>query len=151
MHSQTQLKWIQGNRTRRDRVRTVGGAVTQLVGRVVESRGITAMRKVADVLSDLVDDEFRRHCHVAAADSGNLVIGVDNPALVYAMRLRWSIPLRDALARAGRLAPGARVVFEQGATGIGLGRSVPAKKPTSEAPASGRERAGGRPRRRLDR
>lgn len=150
MHSHTQLEWIQENRAKKDRVRTVGDAVEQLVSRVVESRDIAAMRKAAEVLSGLVDNEFRRHCHVAAADNGKLAIHVDNPALVYPMRLRWSIPLRDALSRAGRLAPGARVVFEQGMAGIALSRSTTTETPASTAPVSGWGRYGGWPRRTVD-
>ncbi len=111
------LSWVMRNRTRRNRVREAGALVAGLANGL-EQGEFAASRAAAGALAAVVDDEFRSRCRVAAAERGTLVIHVDEPGLVSAMRLRWSGVLPAMLV--GVKAPGGlrRVVFAWGQSGV---------------------------------
>lgn len=56
-------------------------------------------RKIASILAESVDDEFRSHCLVAAVERGVVLVHVDHPGLVYAMRARWLDRLLQVLGK----------------------------------------------------
>lgn len=118
MHYDPRLKWIQANRRTKDRMQRAAVPIQRLTENMLTGAGIEAARQAALVIAGIVDDEFRVHCRIWSAERGALIVYVDNPALVCAMRLRWSRPLREGLAnvKAGRLAGG--IVFSYGEAGV---------------------------------
>jgi len=128
MSQDGRLKWIQANRTRRDRTRLVGGMIERLVQQAAGS-GAEEVSRVAAIVADLVDDDFRRCCRVVFGEEGVVVINVDHPTLVQLMRQRWLVPLREALV--GRRTPTRihRIVFAYGEVGVMLGGRESADRP----------------------
>jgi hypothetical protein len=110
------LLWAQRNRTRTERARSAGALVTHLADGLVTGE-IASVKAAAAMIAPLVDDEFRRHCRVASADGGSMVVHVDEPGLVGAMRLRWSGPLQAALVGSKSRRGARRVFFEWGRAG----------------------------------
>jgi hypothetical protein len=110
------LLWTQRNRTRTERGRSAGALVTHLADGLVSGE-IASVKAAAARIAPLVDDEFRRHCRVASADGGLMVVHVDEPGLVGAMRLRWSGPLQAALAGSKSRRGMRRVFFDWGRAG----------------------------------
>ncbi len=111
------LSWVQSNRRRAERATPVG----QLVAKMAESMSARGeAEEVAVVMTDLVDDEFRKHCRVAGQRNGPWVVNVDAPALVYPMRLRWSARLREALSQAGGRRLGRELLFAYGSAGVDI-------------------------------
>ena len=110
------LEWVQANRARKDRERTVGPAVNRLV-KQIESVW-TAAQAVASAIGVFVDDEFRDHCRIAVTDGRTLVVNVDSAPLVYPMRLRWLLPLQRALSGAGDGYRIDKIMFEFGTAGV---------------------------------
>jgi hypothetical protein len=93
-----QLKWIQGNRSHSVRTERVDTLLCRYVRECYEPRHEEA-RKIASILADTVDEEFRNHCVVAAVEHGVVLVHVDHPGLVYAMRTRWLDRLLQVLVR----------------------------------------------------
>lgn len=120
MSQDGRLKWIQANNTRRNRTRLVGGMIERLVKQAAGA-GAEEVSRVAAVVADLVDDDFRRCCRLVLGEEGVVVINVDHPALVQPIRQRWLVPLREALL--GRRTPARvrRIVFAYGEVGVMLG------------------------------
>ncbi len=110
------LMWVARNRVRTERVRSAGALVTHLADGLVPGE-IASVKAAAAMVAPLVDDEFRRHCRVASIGGGALVVHVDEPGLVGAMRLRWSGPLQAALAGSKSRRGVRRVFFEWGRAG----------------------------------
>jgi len=104
------LFWVHANRRTVSFVSTIGTSIRSVVeGACAASQRRGEFEKVVD---SVVDDEFRRHCRVVGRRGSGLVIHVDKPALVYAMRLRWSVALRDACRRVNGSARVNGIVFE---------------------------------------
>ncbi len=114
------LEWVQANRARKDRERTVGPAVNRLV-KQIESVW-TAAQAAASAIGVFVDDEFRDHCRIAVMDGRTLVVNVDSAPLVYPMRLQWLLPLQQALLNAGGYRVD-KIVFEFGTAGVRINGS----------------------------
>ncbi len=114
------LKWIQANRTRRDRTRRVGEMIERLVEQAAGT-GAEEASRVAAIVADLVDDDFRQCCRLVFGEEGVVVINVDHPTLVQPMRQRWLVSLREAMV--GRRTPTRirRIVFAYGEVGVMLG------------------------------
>lgn len=112
MNQDTQLEWVQRNRSRKSRVQPLGVWAERVVSQV-DADGLTAARSMAHALSPLVDEQFREHCRVARVGRRRVIIHVDDPALVYQMRMRWVPALRSA-RRIGSL------WFEFGTSGVTL-------------------------------
>jgi len=119
MSQDDRLKWIQANRTRRDRTLRVGDTIERLVDLAAGS-GAEEVSRVAAIVSDLVDDDFRRCCGLVFGEEGVVVINVDHPTLVQPMRLRWLVTLREALVGRRIPTPVRRVVFAYGEGGVVL-------------------------------
>ena len=83
----------------------------------LESR-VRVVDRVAAALATLVDAEFLAHCRVAGLTQGTLTISVDEPGLLWGMRRRWALNIRDGLARLCRPNPVTRIVFVPGCDGI---------------------------------
>ncbi len=122
MHCDPRLKWIQANRRTKDRMQRAFVPIQRLTENMLSGAGVEAARQAALVVADIVDDEFRVHCRLWSAGRGTLIVQVDNPALVCAMRLRWSGPLNEGLStvKTGRLTGG--IVFCYGEAGIRIPR-----------------------------
>jgi len=110
-----QLKWIQRNRGKRDRVREVGTLIQELTQRTEAANDAAG---IATAIAGTVDREFRSHCRIATTHSATLVICVDEVSLVYPMRLRWLPALARGLAeiRVGRRI--SRIIFQFGNAGV---------------------------------
>lgn len=111
------LEWIQRNRTRRQRLRSVGVPVTRLVERLSETEGVP-VQAVAEAVADRVDDVFRAHCRLDVTRGRTLVVYVDRPAMVYSMRLQWHAALRKVLAERGFGSRIRRIEFVYDAPGL---------------------------------
>ena len=127
MSSGRQLAWVTRNRARESRVVSIGSLVNQLTLTIGEADpGFAA--DLAPSIAGLVDDEFRVHCRLAGTNQGTLLVSVDRASLVYPMRQRWLLVLRDAIARSARWPRLKQVRFEYGSVGIRVrpvgGRSV---------------------------
>ena len=94
------LKWVQANRTRRGRTRSVGPLISGLVERGPVASVEEALA-AAGAIAAVMDDEFRAHCRVTVPDKRTLVINVDSAALVYPIRLRWLSRLQEQLSSSG--------------------------------------------------
>ena len=116
-NSRQQLEWVVKNRAKRDRVSRAGIAIEQVVT-TVEQRGLEPALVVAQALTSIVDDEFRRHCRVAGAMGGRVTIQVDAAPLVSAMRMKWLTAVREGLGAADRRWGGGTIAFEFGQLGV---------------------------------
>ncbi len=118
MQSDPRLKWIQANRRKTERVQRASVPIQRLTESMLAGAGVEGAKRVALEAAAIVDDEFRAHCRIWSADRGALIVYVDDPALVWPMRLRWSGPLRERLVsvKAGHLAHG--IVFRYGEAGF---------------------------------
>lgn len=114
------LDWVRRNRARTDRVQTIGAPVRQILSGV-EASGFAASRESVDLLSEIVDDEFRRHCRVAVMGR-RLLVNVDQESLVYPMRMRWHVPLNEVFGRQRRRSGIRDIIFDYGKRGIRLAR-----------------------------
>ena len=115
MDSTRQLRWIQRNRGKRDRVREAGTLIQELTQR---TEAADDAARIATAIAGAVDREFRTHCRIATTHSATLVIRVDEASLVYPMRLRWLSALARGLAeiRVGRRI--SRIIFQFGNAGV---------------------------------
>lgn len=95
--SQAQLARIQENRAQRVRVVSAGVLIKRLAERI-RDRSFGPASEVASIVAELVDDEFRRHCRVAAVRAGRVDFSVDRGNLVWPMRVRWAEKLTAELA-----------------------------------------------------
>ena len=117
MPADSRIGWVQQNRVRKARVRRVGKVVGALA-QALEVPESAVARAAASMVAGLVDQEFVRHCRIAASESGGIVVNVDEVALVCPMRMRWLNALGAALSQGGRQRPVAGVVFQYGKTGV---------------------------------
>ncbi|MEK6797458.1 MAG: hypothetical protein AABZ12_00680 [Planctomycetota bacterium] len=113
------FEWIQKNRTRRDRTKTAGAVVRQVVDELW-ARSLGPLEEIAEAVAPIVDAEFRDCCSLAGFDQGVLRVTVKEPALVSWMSSRWSGRLMDALrvSRTGRRVR--RIIFAAGDGGTAL-------------------------------
>lgn len=111
------LTWVARNRVRADRTRRAGELIGAAVLEAKRPDG-GAMEIVAKALGGRVDEEFRRHCRIAAVRGGLLHIHVDAPSLVSAMRTRWRSVICEALRTTGREVTAREVVFGFGREGV---------------------------------
>lgn len=118
MDSRRSLEWVQSNRARINRAHKVGAPIRQILTEI-EVSGFAASRELADMLSSIVDDEFRQHCRITVAGR-RLRVQVDRESLVYPMRMRWHVPLRDVIAGQRRRSGMKEIVFEFGCRGVRL-------------------------------
>jgi hypothetical protein len=112
--SNAQLGWVQANRSKRVRWCHVSASIERVAQRISAMGDAQATETIAARVAGMVDDAFRAHCRIALPDERTLVISVDRPAMVYAMRAQW-------LNRLGEGLPGRRrIVFEYGNAGTKL-------------------------------
>ncbi|MFQ5415141.1 MAG: hypothetical protein ACE5E6_11855 [Phycisphaerae bacterium] len=115
------LGWLQRNRFRPNRAQRIGSLAAGMLERLEDPRRgrSGAMADIAAALGGLVDETFCRHCRVAGVDRGRVVIHVDRDDLVFPMRVRWLLPLRDGLSRVYRRGDGVwSIRFASGRDGV---------------------------------
>lgn len=113
------MEWVQRNRTPRNRSMPAGAAVADFA-RKLWTQDIGPAEAAADALTDLVDEEFRRHCRVAALAKNVLTIQVHPAAMVEVMRRKWSTRIKRELP--AMLSRGInRVAFQHGSAGAVIG------------------------------
>ena len=118
---ETQLEWIQQNKRRTPRARSVGGLMARLAERLSD-KGRALLRDTATSLTEVVDDDFRNHCRLTLRADGRLTINVDHASLVYAMRAQW-LPLLTRVfvtEKPGRCVRS--ITFSYGLDGIAVGK-----------------------------
>jgi hypothetical protein len=115
MQSITQLGWVQANRSKRNRACHVSAPIERLARRIGALGDAQAAEAMAARVAGVVDDTFRAHCRIALPDERTLLVSVDRPALVYAMRAQWLNQLDEVLSDVRR-----RIVFEYGSAGVRL-------------------------------
>ena len=111
--AERQWKWLQYNHQPNDRTRQVGSLAA---GWLSEKR-IRAARRLSGILEVVgacVDAEFRQCCSLGSLVGGVLTILVDDESRVYALRLRWLLALRSALAQGCRGSHVAEIKFAVG-------------------------------------
>ncbi len=116
------LQWVQANRKRTDRLRTVATLAQDLAERIDDDEELV---RIAGMIADVVDADFRAHCRVARVSRGMVLIHVDEASLVAAVQMRWSGPLIRALGRMSR-----GIAFAYGKAGVAI--------PLIDADAAGR-------------
>ncbi len=110
------LAWIMRNRSSSRRARPLGDVASSLIRRL-ERAPARGPARMAQVLGGIVDDEFRRCCRVVRYERGELVLAVSDVGMIFPLRRRWAMELREALPRVlGGRGP-ARIVFEPGDEG----------------------------------
>lgn len=120
------LEWVQRNRARRERVRPLG-AVLQRVADAMASANPPLDEAVCSAIVGCTDETFHRHCRLRSS-GGALVIEVDPPGLLYAMRVQWLNIIERALAegRARRFVGRVRFIAgDRGESLAGLERDDP--------------------------
>ncbi len=117
MTDDRQLEWVQQNRTRRSRVRTVASAIARLAERV-ESNDVVLSHDVAAALVETVDNDFRQHCRVGQINRGTLTICVQDAGFLYAMRMQWATPILACLRQRSLRQNVSKVVFEASLGGV---------------------------------
>ncbi len=115
MQSNTQLGWIQANRSKRNRACHVSAPIERIAQRIGALGDTQAAEAIAARVAGVVDDAFRAHCRIALPDERTLLVSVDRPALVYVMRAQWLNRLGEVLSDVRR-----RIVFEYGSAGARL-------------------------------
>ena len=118
MAKEGHLVWVQRNAQRTERMRAVGGPVTQILETIVAGAGVTAATVAA--IADVVDEEFRSHCRLSVSGRGDLYVQVDSAPLVSLMQRRWNAVLTEALGQRPGKAKIRRIVFDYGHAGFGL-------------------------------
>ncbi len=115
------LEWASKNGARRrhgaDRTAQAGEAVIALAD-TVQEHWLHPAQVAASALAPLVDERFRRHCRVARAVDGRVVIQVDEPGLVAEMRGRWLGVVRKGMEAVDRRLSTGMIVFEVGRSGV---------------------------------
>ncbi len=121
MQSDARLRWVQKNRKGEERVRRAGAAIQRTIQEAVSDRGVSAAKLVATAIAGVVDSEFRAHCRIYVSEHGALIVHVNEPALVYAMRVQWSEVIRSVLSgiRNNTLTNG--ISFRYGSAGVQVG------------------------------
>ncbi|MFQ5590601.1 MAG: DciA family protein [Phycisphaerae bacterium] len=119
MFSDGRLAWVQRNRVRRgcSRERRLGYLAAS-VARGLHLAGDELAPTAASIIAEVVDEEFKAHCRLASVHNGRIVINVDQPALVYHMRMRWLELLTAAFSADKAARSIVRVVFEYGEGGV---------------------------------
>ena len=120
MQRDLRLEWIQANRSKRNRMCHVAAPIRRIARRIGALGDAQAAEAIAARVAGVVDDAFRTHCRIALPDERTLVVSVDRPALVYAMRAQWLYRLGEALSGVRR-----RIVFEYGSAGARLTKVEP--------------------------
>src|SRR3972149_8638772 len=124
MQRDRRLEWVKTNRAPRDTAPRVGTCITGLVDRALKQDGAERSR-LAAILAGEVDEEFRRHCRLGEVRGEVLIIQVDEPGLVSAMRLGWGSRVLSILRERGPRQGVRRVSFEFGRSGASLDRRPP--------------------------
>ena len=108
------LNWVQRNRMRgwRSRVAVPVGDLAAGFAREAQEVDIELLRAADAVIRDVVDAGLAAHCRVGGLSGGTLVLYVDQPALVFPLRTRWSARLRGAMARIDTLRGVKQLRFE---------------------------------------
>lgn len=110
------LYWVQRNRTRSDRTTALGRVTSMWVARLCDDWA--ALRRPAEIIAAIVDDEFRSLCRLGRDSERNrMVILVRDAHRVYGMRQRWGTAIQTALSRA-RCGSADRLEFRFGEDGI---------------------------------
>lgn len=117
MNDQRKLEWVQRNREKKQQTRKIGDVAVEVVNRIRQD-GFDPMMKVADTLSNCVDDEFRNHCRIAGLQYQTLMIHVDQPARISALQRRWSLEIMNQMRRAFGYGTIHKVDFRYGREGI---------------------------------
>ncbi len=93
----------------------VSAPIERIAPRIGALGDTQAGEAIAVRVAGVVDDAFRAHCRIALPDERTLLVSVDRPALVYAMRAQWLNQLNEVLTGVRR-----RIVFEYGSAGARL-------------------------------
>ena len=121
------LLWVQKNRWRAAQTAQLGSLVQRWMKRACAPERLAPVAHAAELLAGLVDEEFRNHCRIAGMEHGALIVHVDHPGMVYALRGRWRIPILEALGTMRGQAAVQGVVFRFGCDGW---RISPAEGPS---------------------
>lgn len=87
-YDQQRLVWTHRNRLRRDRCRSAGAVVAGFAQALAAPDG-NRLQVIAESLSRVVDDEFRRSCRVGGVSGSTLWIHVIPSASASWIRMRW--------------------------------------------------------------
>ena len=117
MRLDERLRWVQRNRRRTARTVQLGPLVQCLIKQAYVPDRLVPASHVAELLTGVVDEEFRNHCRIVSIEHQTLVLHVDHPGMVYALRARWRIPILKALGHLRGRAAIQRVVFQVGVEG----------------------------------
>ena len=117
---ETQLDWIQKNRRRASRARSVGGLMSRLADDLAD-KAWAGVLETATLLAGFVDAEVRKHCRLTLSTGGRLAINVDHAGLIYSMRAKWIATLTRILVE-GDSGRGVRsITFCYGQDGVSVG------------------------------
>lgn len=116
LETERRLHWVMANRTPRGAIPQIGTIVGGLMVGALQRDG-EQRAKLASILADCVDQEFRRHCRMGDLHNGMLAIEVDEPGLISILRARWSSKIESALRRSGAKTGMRRVLFRFGRSG----------------------------------
>jgi hypothetical protein len=119
MQSNSQLGWIQANRGKRSRACHVSAPIERIARHIGTLGDTQAAEAIAARVAGLVDDAFCAHCRIALPNERTLLVSVDRPTLVYAMRAQWLNRLGELLSDV-RPKCRWRIVFEYGSAGAKL-------------------------------
>ena len=110
------LKWVHSNRSKPDPTGRLGSSMRKFCADLGPRARV--VDRIVAAVGRLVDAEFLCHCRLAGLARGTLTISVDQPGMVWSMRRRWALNIRDGLARLCRPNPVTQIVFISACEGI---------------------------------
>ena len=116
MKTNQRLQWVIANRTPRGTIPRIGA----MIGGLVEDglrRDNRQRSKLASILAECVDQEFRQHCRMGDLHNGMLAMEVDEPGLISILRGRWASKIESALRNRGAKTGVHSVFFKFGRSG----------------------------------
>ena len=117
MFRDSQLRMIHKNRQVPDRSRRLA----ELLPEASRQSGLERSRRLRAVVaevSEVVDETFRRRCRIASLQGGILMIHVDDPVCVEALRREWLSLIRPRLALSAAVGHVRDIRFRFGMQGI---------------------------------
>lgn len=89
-----QLERIRSNRCWASRLEPIGEVTRRVAAQTATGNHIDRIR---DALDAITDDEFRAHCRLDSVTGGQVLVMVDDADLVYHMRVKWHLPIKEHL------------------------------------------------------
>lgn len=117
MDDQHKLEWVARNRQKRHREQSISDVTRGMVEQI-RAYGFDPAMQAADALAACVDDMFREHCRVASFKNHELLIHVNEAAMVSSMQRNWSQRISEQMRVSLGRGQVQKIVFQFGQDGV---------------------------------